>query len=205
MTSRLKMSKLAKPILNLISELEKLPAIGPKSAQRLTYHIIRAPRDDAQRLAQAIMEVKDKTVTCERCFNIAEASPCSICTDVNRDQSQVFVVEEPLDVVALENTKAIKGVYHVLGAALSPLNNIGPNEIKIAELQKRVEEGGIQEIVVATNPTMEGEATALYLAKLLKPHGIKMTRIARGLPVGGDLEYADQVTLTRALEGRSEI
>ena len=199
------MPKLAKPILNLINELEKLPAVGPKSAQRLTYHLIRAPRDEAQKLAQAIMEVKDNTVTCQRCFNIAESSPCEICSDSQRDQSTIFVVEEPLDVVALESTEAIKGVYHVLGAALSPLNNIGPNEIKVAELEQRVKSESISEVVVATNPTMEGEATALYIAKLLKPNGVKMTRIARGLPVGGDLEYADQVTLTRALEGRSEL
>ena len=199
------MPKLAKPILNLINELEKLPAVGPKSAQRLTYHLIRAPRDEAQKLAQAIMEVKDNTVTCQRCFNIAESSPCEICSDSQRDQSTIFVVEEPLDVVALESTEAIKGVYHVLGAALSPLNNIGPNEIRVAELEQRVKSESISEVVVATNPTMEGEATALYIAKLLKPNGVKMTRIARGLPVGGDLEYADQVTLTRALEGRSEL
>ena len=199
------MPKLAKPILNLINELEKLPAVGPKSAQRLTYHLIRAPREEAQKLAQAIMEVKDNTVTCQRCFNIAEGSPCEICSDSQRDQSTIFVVEEPLDVVALESTEAIKGVYHVLGAALSPLNNNGPNEIRVAELEQRVKSESISEVVVATNPTMEGEATALYIAKLLKPHGVKMTRIARGLPVGGDLEYADQVTLTRALEGRSEL
>jgi recombination protein RecR len=199
------MSKLAKPIANLINELEKLPAVGPKSAQRLTYHLLRAPRDDASRLAQAILDVKDKTVTCQHCFNIAETSPCSICTDQSRDHAKIFVVEEPLDVVALENTQIIKGVYHVLGAALSPLNNIGPNEVRIAELEKRVKEEQIEELIIATNPTMEGEATALYLAKLLRPHGVKMTRIARGLPVGGDLEYADQVTLTRALEGRSEL
>ena len=199
------MPKLAKPILNLINELEKLPAVGPKSAQRLTYHLIRAPRDEAQKLAQAIMEVKDNTVTCQRCFNIAESSPCEIYSDSQRDQSTIFVVEDPLDVVALESTEAIKGVYHVLGAALSPLNNIGPNEIRVAELEQRVKSESISEVVVATNPTMEGEATALYIAKLLKPNGVKMTRIARGLPVGGDLEYADQVTLTRALEGRSEL
>ena len=199
------MTKLAKPIQNLITELEKLPAVGPKSAQRLTYYLLRAPREEAQRLAQAIVDVKDKTVVCQHCFNIAEESPCSICTDPDRDHSVVFVVEEPLDVVALENTGAIKGLYHVLGAALSPLNNIGPSEIRVAELEKRVKEEGIKELVVATNPTMEGEANALYLAKLLKPNGVKMTRIARGLPVGGDLEYADQVTLTRALEGRSDL
>ncbi len=199
------MPKLAKPILNLINELEKLPAVGPKSAQRLTYHLLRAPRDEAQKLAQAIIEVKDKTVICQHCFNIAESSPCEICSDPQRDHSTIFVVEEPLDVVALESTEVIKGVYHVLGAALSPLNNIGPNEIKMAELEQRTKTESISEVVVATNPTMEGEATALYIAKLLKPLGVKMTRIARGLPVGGDLEYADQVTLTRALEGRSEL
>ena len=199
------MSKLAKPILNLINELEKLPAVGPKSAQRLTYHLIRAPREESQKLAQAIMEVKDNTVTCQHCFNIAENSPCEICSDPQRDQSIIFVVEEPLDVVALESTDAINGVYHVLGAALSPLNNIGPNEVRVAELEQRVKTEAIKEVDIATNPTMEGEATALYIAKLLRPLNVKMTRIARGLPVGGDLEYADQVTLTRALEGRSEI
>ena len=199
------MSKLAKPILNLINELEKLPAVGPKSAQRLTYHLIRAPREESQKLAQAIMEVKDNTVTCQHCFNIAENSPCEICSDPQRDQSIIFVVEEPLDVVALESTDAINGVYHVLGAALSPLNNIGPNEVRVAELEQRVKTEAIKEVDIATNPTMEGEATALYIAKLLRPLNVKMTRIARGLPVGGDLEYADQVTLTRALEGRSAI
>ena len=199
------MPSLAQPILDLIGELEKLPAVGPKSAQRLTYHLLRAPRTEAAKLAQAILDVKDKTVICQRCFNVAEGSPCAICQDVRRDQSIIFVVEEPLDVVALEKTDAIKGVYHVLGSALSPLNNIGPDQIRIKELEQRVKDENISELIVATNPTMEGEATALYLAKLLKPTGVKMTRIARGLPVGGDLEYADQVTLTRALEGRSEL
>src|SRR5690606_14952889 len=148
----LTMPKLAKPILNLINELEKLPAVGPKSAQRLTYHLIRAPRDEAQKLSQAIMEVKDNTVTCQHCFNIAESSPCEICSDPQRDQSTICVVEEPLDVVALESTETIKGVYHVLGAALSPLNNIGPNEISVAELEERVKSESISEVVVATSP-----------------------------------------------------
>lgn len=196
---------LARPITDLITELEKLPAVGPKSAQRLAYHILRAPRTEAAKLAQALLDVKDKTVTCQVCFNVAEASPCDICSDDRRDHSKIFVVEEPLDVMALEKTEAIKGVYHVLGSALSPLNNIGPDEIRAKELEGRAKEGIVKEVIIATNPTMEGEATALYLAKLLKPHEIKVTRIARGLPVGGDLEYADQVTLTRALEGRSEI
>lgn len=199
------MSALARPITDLITELSKLPAVGPKSAQRLAYHLLRAPRTEAAKLAQAILDVKDKTVTCQRCFNVAETSPCSVCSDSRRDQSKVFVVEEPLDVMALEKTEAINGIYHVLGSALSPLNSIGPDEIRAKELEHRVETESISEIIIATNPTMEGEATALYLAKLLKPHGVKLTRIARGLPVGGDLEYADQVTLTRALEGRSEM
>lgn len=196
---------IARPIADLITELSKLPAVGPKSAQRLAYHVLRAPRTEAAKLAQAILDVKDKTVTCQRCFNVAEASPCSICTDSKRDQAKVFVVEEPLDVMALEKTEVIDGVYHVLGSALSPLNNIGPDEIRARELEQRVEQETITEVIIATNPTMEGEATALYLAKLLKPHQVKVTRIARGLPAGGDLEYADQVTLTRALQGRSEI
>jgi recombination protein RecR len=199
------MSSLARPITDLVTELEKLPAVGPKSAQRLAYHVLRAPRTEAAKLAQAILDVKDKTVTCQICFNVAEASPCEICQDSRRDQSTIFVVEEPLDVMALEKTDAIKGVYHVLGSALSPLNNIGPNEIRAKELEDRVKAGGINEVIIATNPTMEGEATALYLSKLLKPYQVKITRIARGLPVGGDLEYADQITLTRALEGRAEI
>jgi recombination protein RecR len=199
------MSTLARPVTDLITELSKLPAVGPKSAQRLAYHLLRAPRTEAAKLAQAILDVKDKTVTCQRCYNVAETSPCTICTDNRRDQSKVFVVEEPLDVMALEKTGAINGIYHVLGSALSPLNNIGPDEIRAKELEQRVQAESIAEVIIATNPTMEGEATALYLAKLLKPHGVKITRIARGLPVGGDLEYADQVTLTRALEGRSEI
>jgi recombination protein RecR len=199
------MAALARPIIDLVTELEKLPAVGPKSAQRLAYHVLRAPRTEAAKLAQAILDVKDKTVACQVCFNVAESSPCNICSDPRRDQSKIFVVEEPLDVMALEKTNAINGVYHVLGSALSPLNNIGPNEIRAAELENRVKAGSILEVIIATNPTMEGEATALYLSKLLKPYGVKITRIARGLPVGGDLEYADQVTLTRALEGRSEI
>lgn len=196
---------IARPIANLITELEKLPAVGPKSAQRLAYHLLRAPRSEAAKLSQAIIDMKDKTVTCEVCFNVAESSPCAICSDTQRDHSKIFVVEEPLDVMALEKTDAIRGVYHVLGSALSPLSNIGPDEIRAKELQKRVQAGGVSEVIIATNPTMEGEATALYLSKLLKPDGVKITRIARGLPVGGDLEYADQVTLTRALEGRSEL
>lgn len=196
---------IARPIANLITELEKLPAVGPKSAQRLAYHLLRAPRSEAAKLSQAIIDMKDKTVTCEVCFNVAESSPCAICSDTQRDHSKIFVVEEPLDVMALEKTDAIHGVYHVLGSALSPLSNIGPDEIRAKELQKRVQAGGVSEVIIATNPTMEGEATALYLSKLLKPDGVKITRIARGLPVGGDLEYADQVTLTRALEGRSEL
>ena len=199
------MPALARPILNLIAELEKLPAVGPKSAQRLTYHLLRGPREEAAKLAQAILDVKDKTVTCQHCFNIAESSPCSICLDPKRLHTKVYVVEEPLDVVALERTDIIDGLYHVLGSALSPLNNIGPDQIRVRELEERVKSEGIEELIIATNPSMEGEATALYLAKLLKPYGVRMTRIARGLPVGGDLEYADQVTLTRALEGRSEL
>jgi recombination protein RecR len=199
------MPTLAQPILDLIHELEKLPAVGPKSAQRLTYHLLRAPRTEAAKLAQAILDVKDKTVTCEHCFNIAESSPCAICTDPKRDRTVVYVVEEPLDVVALEKTDRIGGLYHVLGSALSPLNNIGPDQIRVKELEARVKTEGLQELVIATNPSMEGEATALYLARLLRPYGVRMTRIARGLPVGGDLEYADQVTLARALDGRSEL
>jgi recombination protein RecR len=196
---------IARPITDLITELSKLPAVGPKSAQRLAYHLLRAPRTEAAKLAQAILDVKDKTITCQRCFNVAESSPCAICSDHRRDQSKIFVVEEPLDVMALEKTEVIDGVYHVLGSALSPLNNIGPDEIRAKELEQRVKDESVSEVIIATNPTMEGEATALYLAKLLKPYSVKVTRIARGLPAGGDLEYADQVTLTRALQGRSEI
>lgn len=197
------MSAIPKVVQNLIESFERLPGIGPKTAQRLTYHLLHAPKEEAESLARAALDLKDKTTLCEICFNIAESSPCLICSDKSRDSSILVVVEDPLDVLALEKS-GFKGVYHVLHGVISPLENIGPEELKIRELLPRLKDGVIKEIILATNPTMEGEATAMYISRLLTPLGIKITRIARGLPVGGDLEYADETTLNRAMEGRKE-
>ena len=188
----------------LIQEFNKLPGIGSKSAQRLTYYLVRMPEEEAKALAEALLAVKDKIIFCSRCQNLTEQDPCPICTDPARDQTILCVVEEPLDVLALERIHYYNGLYHVLHGAISPINGIGVEELKIRELLERLKGGAIQEIVLATNPNLEGEATAMYIQKLVSPLIGKVTRLARGLPVGGDLEYADQVTLTRAFQGRQE-
>lgn len=197
------MAAVPKVVQSLIEAFERLPGIGPKTAQRLTYHLLHAPKEEAEALARAALDLKEKTVICQICFNISEKSPCEICADFSRDRSIIAVVEDPLDVLALEKTR-FKGLYHVLHGKISPLENIGPEELKIRELLPRLKGGEVKEIILATNPTMEGEATAMYIDRLISPLGIKVTRIARGLPVGGDLEYADETTLSRAMEGRKE-
>lgn len=188
----------------LIGELSKLPGIGRKTAQRLALHLLKTDNDDANRLANAILDVKKKIRYCSVCWNITEKDPCSICADNNRDHSSICVVEDPIDVLALEKTNEFHGVYHVLGGALSPLEGIGPEQLKTKELLSRFG-GRVNEVILAMNPDVEGEATTIYLANLLKPLGVKVTRIARGVPVGGDLEFADEATLVRALEGRITI
>lgn len=197
------MAAIPKVVQNLIEAFERLPGIGPKTAQRLTYHLLHAPKEEAESLAKAALDLKDKTVICQICFNISENSPCEICSDSSRDKSIIAVVEDPLDVLALEKTN-FSGLYHVLHGAISPMENIGPEQLRMRELLPRLKDGVVKEIILATNPTMEGEATAMYLHRLLSTLGVKVTRIARGLPVGGDLEYADETTLSRALEGRKE-
>jgi len=195
----------ARPVQDLIDELGRMPGVGPKSAQRIAFHLLKLPREDALRLARAISEVKDKVAFCERCWNVAEGPLCGICADERRDPHLVCVVEEPRDIVAVEKTHEFKGRYHVLQGAISPIEGIGPDQLKVKELLARLEPEGVTEVILCTNPNIEGEATAMYLARLLKPLGIKVTRIASGLPVGGDLEYADELTLGRALEGRREM
>jgi recombination protein RecR len=189
----------------LIEELTKLPSIGQKSAQRMALFLLRAPREDALRLAEAIRAVKERVGFCSTCGNFAEADPCAMCTDSRRDDRLVCVVEQPGDVLALERTGQFKGRYHVLGGALSPLDGTNPDNLRIRELLERLRDGRMQEVIIATNPNVAGEATSLYLSRLLAPLGVKVTRIARGVPMGSDLEYSDQVTLSRALEGRREI
>lgn len=193
------------PVARLIEELTKLPGIGPKTAQRLAFHVLAMPTEDVAMLARALVEAKEKTVYCSICQNISDRDPCSLCRGDDRDASTICVVQEPRDVVAMERTREYHGLYHVLHGAISPLEGIGPDDIKVRELLARAGSGQVKEVILATNPNIEGEATAMYLARLLKPMGIKVTRIARGLPIGGDLEYADEVTLTKALEGRREI
>jgi len=195
-------SYLSNSMQRAVEELSKLPGIGKKSAQRLVFFLLKLPRDEVISLAKSIVDVKDKASYCSVCFNITESNPCSICSNERRDQSVICVVEEANDVMALEKTGEYKGLYHVLGGALSPLDGIGPDDLRIKELLSRLN-GQVKEVILANNPNVEGEATALYLSKLIKPLGIKMTRIARGIPVGTDIEYADEITLTRALEGRS--
>jgi len=189
-------------VQTLIDELGKLPGIGPKSAQRIAFHLLKLPTQDANRLAQAITEAKARVSFCQRCFNVAEGELCHICTDDRRDASVLCVVEEARDLVAIEKTGEFKGRYHVLLGAMSPIDGIGPEQLKVRELLTRLGPEGVHEVILCTNPNTEGEATALYLARLLKPLGVVVTRIASGLPVGGDLEYADELTLGRALEGR---
>lgn len=197
------MAQVPKPIQNLIEAFERLPGIGPKTAQRLTFYLLHAPREEAQALAKSALEMKDKTKICSICFNIGEEELCNICSDQFREKETIMVVENPLDVIALEKAN-YKGLYHVLHGVISPLENIGPDELHIRELLPRLKDGSVKELILATNPTMEGEATAMYIQRLISPLGIKLTRIARGLPVGSDIEYADETTLSRALEGRME-
>ena len=193
------------PVQSLIDELGRLPGIGPKSAQRIAFHLLKVPVDDATRLAFAITDAKARVRFCERCFNVADDVLCPICNDDTRDSSMLCVVEESRDIVAIERTGEFRGRYHVLLGAMSPLEGIGPEQLKIRELVARINPEGVQEIILCTNPNTEGEVTAMYLARLLKPIGLTVTRIASGLPVGGDLEYADELTLGRALEGRRSV
>jgi recombination protein RecR len=193
------------PLNRLVDQLKKLPGIGAKSAQRLAFHILRTPREEADRLCDAIREVKERVTYCSVCGNTTAVDPCVYCSSESRNHALICVVEEPQNVTAIEKTRDFKGVYHVLMGALSPLQGIGPDELKIKSLLTRVGQGGIDEIILATNPNVEGEATALYLARLLKPLGVRVTRIAMGVPVGSDLEYADEVTMHKALEGRREV
>jgi recombination protein RecR len=193
------------PLARLVEQLQKLPGIGAKGAQRLAFHILKNPRDEAERLCEAIRDVKERVTYCSTCHNITEHDPCAFCTSVSRDQRLICVVEEPQNVSVIEKTREFRGLYHVLMGALSPLHGVGPDDLKIKSLLARVANGGVEEIILATNPTVEGEATALYLARLLKPLGVRVTRIAMGIPVGSDLEYADEVTMTRAMEGRREV
>ncbi len=195
----------AGPVQDLIDELGRLPGVGPKSAQRIAFHLLKVSRQDALRLAHSITEVKDKVAFCATCFNISEGDRCGICADPERDPTMLCVVEEPKDIVAVEKTGEFRGRYHVLQGAISPIEGIGPDQLRVKELLERIGAHEVTEVILCTNPNIEGEATALYLARLLKAVDIKVTRIASGLPVGGDLEYADELTLGRALEGRREL
>jgi recombination protein RecR len=195
----------AKPLAKLVSEFEKLPGIGPKSAQRLAFHVLRVSDEDARALAEAILCVKEQIKLCPVCFNFTDQERCEVCTDAKRDRSLLCVVAEPRDVVAMDKTNEFRGLYHVLGGVISPMDGIGPDSLKIHELLSRIGEGEIQEVVLATNPTIEGDTTAMYIAGLLKPLGVKVTRIAHGMPVGGDMDYADQATLIQALQWRREM
>lgn len=199
------MTVTARPIARVVDEFARLPGIGPKTAQRLTYFLLRAPAEQAQALADAVMELKNNVVLCTQCFNITEHSPCEICSNPDRDLSRICVVEEPLDVLAIDRTGQYHGLYHVLHGALSPMEGIGPDELKVRELLQRLGTDTVEEIILATNPNLEGDATAMYLTRLIHPLGIAVTRLARGLPMGGDLEYADEITLSNALAGRSRL
>lgn len=199
------MSFYATPVAKLVEEFEKLPGIGHKTAQRLAFHVLGLSEEKVEGLANAIREAKLKTKYCSVCSNLTDTDPCGICSSPARDRTAICVVQDPRDVVAMEKTREFKGLYHVLHGAISPMEGIGPEDIKIKELLARLREGDVKEIILATNPNIEGEATAMYVSKLLKPLGIKTTRIAHGIPVGGDLEYADEVTLAKALEGRREL
>lgn len=193
------------PVQRLIDELGRLPGIGTKTAQRLAFHLLSVEEADARRLAVAISDMRDQVSLCERCFNVAAGELCAICRDARRDDHLVCVVERPQDIVVVERTQEYRGRYHVLGGSLSPINGIGPGQLRLEELKGRLEPEGIQELIIATNPTVEGDATAMYIARELKPLGVRVTRLASGLPVGGDLDYADELTLGRALAGRSEL
>ncbi len=195
----------AAPIENLIEQFAKLPGIGRKTAERLAFHILNMPKEYAAQMADALLDAKEKICFCEVCQNLTDVSPCAICSDTRRDSSTICVVESPKDVIAMEKMREYKGLYHVLHGALSPMDGVGPDDLQIASLLARIGAGGVNEVIMATNPTVSGEATAMYLCKLLKPLGVRVTRIAHGLPVGGDLEYADEVTLLRAMEGRREM
>ena len=194
----------APSVARLIGELNKLPGVGPKSAQRLAYHLIRVP-EAAEALADAVIGVKERVFFCSQCQNLTDIDPCTICSDPRRDQSQVCVVEGPLDILAVERTNCYRGLYHVLHGVISPMNGVGPEELKLKELAIRLQDSGVREIIIATNPTLEGEATAMYIQRNVSPVSARVTHLARGLPVGGDLEYADQTTLTRAFQGRTEL
>jgi len=191
-------------VYKLIQELNKLPGIGPKSAQRLAYYLLRAPEEQTKLLVDAILSIKQKTKLCSVCFNVTDADPCSICRNSQRDRTKICIVEQPQDILALEHTGIYHGLYHVLHGAISPTEGVGADDIRIKELMNRLQGGSVEEVILATNPNLEGEQTALYLNKLISPLGIKVTRLARGLPFGTELEYADDVTLTRAIEGRQE-
>jgi recombination protein RecR len=193
------------PVARLIEEFHKLPGVGPKLAQRLTYYLLRMPAAEAHALAEAILEVKERITFCSVCQNVTDTNPCRICASDQRDRGMICVVEEPLDILAMERSGSYRGLYHVLHGAISPMDGIGPEELKIEELLARLRTNEVTEVVLATNPNLEGEATAMYLTRLLRPLGLRITRLARGLPVGGDLEYADDVTLNRAMEGRQEV
>ena len=198
-------SRAAAPVARLIEELHRLPGIGPKSAQRLAYHLLRASKEEANALAEAIVEVKERISLCTVCQNTTDVNPCLICADEARDRSVICVVEEPLDILAMERTRGFKGLYHVLHGSISPMEGVGPEQLKVRELLERLRDGAVQEVIMATNPNLEGEATAMYVSRLLQPLGVRVTRLARGLPMGGDLEYADDLTLARALENRQEL
>jgi len=199
------MSAIPSSVIRLIDEFSRLPGIGPKSASRLTYYLLRMPDEQAKSLAAALSELKEKTTVCQTCFNIAENSPCVICVDESRDRGAICVVEEPLDVLAIERTHEFKGLYHVLNGAINPIEGVLPEDLKIAELVQRLTKGGVREVILATNPNLEGESTAAYIQRQIAGKAGRVTRLARGLPIGGDLEYADEVTLTRAIEGRREM
>ncbi len=193
------------PIQDLIDELSRLPGIGPKSAQRLAFYLVKAPPEESKRLSEAITQAKERISFCMECGNVAEGDLCRICRDQSRDRTVLCVVEEPKDAATIDKAGVVKGRYHILGGAISPLDGIGPEDLRVQELLDRVERDGVIEVIIATNPNLEGNATAMYVAALLKPAGVKVTRLASGLPVGGDLEYADEVTLSQALEGRREM
>jgi recombination protein RecR len=195
---------LPEPLIRLVEQLQRLPGIGAKGAQRLAFHVLKNPREDADRLCDAIRAVKERVTYCSVCNNITDSDPCVFCTGATRDTRIICVVEEPQNVTVVEKTQGFKGLYHVLMGALSPLHGVGPDDLKIKGLLTRVADGSVEEVILATNPTVEGEATALYLARLLKPLGVRVTRIAMGIPVGSDLEYTDEVTMSRAMEGRRE-